>query len=195
MIPSKSDMRKREERIVRWKKMLNLDGYIPEKKMMQMLRSAVRQVWMHNPVKLLKLSMATYPDMDVNTRTKWLVDCECCGGSFKQGDVQVDHIKGGHSLKTVDDLSRFFENVLNVSARDLQILCKPCHEVKTYMESHPGMTREEAVIEKKVIAWFKKYPNVSAQKGALCRWCPSFNEADISNAVKRKAHVRSMLSG
>lgn len=191
MTPTRSDIRKRHERIAKWAKLIGADGRMPEKKLMQMLRSAVRQVWMHNPVKLLKLEEAAYPDMRIDTRTKWLVDCECCGEAFKKGDVQVDHIIGGHSLKTIDDLPHFFNNVLNVSAAELQILCKPCHELKTYMEAHPELSREQAIVEKKVIAWFKKHNTVTKQKLLLTHH--GCEEEEVSNAIKRKAIVRSVF--
>ncbi|MEE8597911.1 MAG: HNH endonuclease signature motif containing protein [Dehalococcoidales bacterium] len=190
-VPLKSDLRKREERIAKWAKLLDSTGHMPDNKLMQMLRAAVRQVWMHNPVKLLKLETAVYPDMDVNTRTKWLVKCECCHGTFKKGDVQVDHIHGGHSLKTIDDLLDFFNSILNVTAEELQVLCKPCHELKTYMEAHPEMTREEAVLEKKVLAWLKKHPLVSRQKFALRKL--GYDGDAVSNPVKRRASIREMF--
>lgn len=190
MLPSNKDLRKRHERIAKWAKLLNGKGYLPEKKLMQMLRSALRQQWMHSPVKLLKLEEAAYPDMNANTRTKWLVKCECCGESFKKGDVEIDHIHGGHSLKSLDDLQEFYMNVLDVCADDLQILCKECHSIKTFMEQHPGMTREEAVLEKKVIAWFKRYPKAAEQQRQL-----GYAGKDCTNREQREAVVRETLRG
>lgn len=191
MLASCADIKKHKARIARWQGMLTDEGYIPEKQMMQMLRSAIRKVWMHSPVKLLKLAMVTFPDPLPDTRTKWRVPCERCHGTFKKADVEVDHVIGGHSLKTLEDLENFYEKVLHVRAQDLQVLCKECHGLKTFMERHPDMSEAEAVREKKVLAWLKLYPQVARQKNVLL--AAGFTFAQLCNAEKRRTAVRIFI--
>jgi 5-methylcytosine-specific restriction endonuclease McrA len=60
--------------------------------------------------------------------------CAVCSLDFPAKDVQVDHIKPIVSVsagfKTWDD----FIDKLFCEAKNLQVLCKPCHKVKTGKE-------------------------------------------------------------
>jgi len=60
-------------------------------------------------------------------------ECAQCGGIFGNKEVQVDHIVPAGSLKTYDDLPGFVERMF--CERDgVQLLCKPCHQIKTNEE-------------------------------------------------------------
>lgn len=188
-IPTQNDIDKRKAKLDKMLKGLNEDGSMPESKLCTQLRSAVRQVWKMHDVKISYLLSKSYPDMNPNTRTKWLVDCEMCGKPFKTNDVQVDHIKGEHSLKTFDDLISFADSILGVSHDDLQVLCIPCHEARTYSERY-NVTLEEAFAEKAVIN--KISQNVASQKAELKGY--GYTQKDISNEDKRRACYRELLS-
>ncbi len=125
--------------------------------------------------------------MNPNTRTKWLVDCECCNQSFKTSAVQVDHVKGEHSLKTFDDLLPFAESILGVSHEDLQVVCIPCHEAITYSERY-GVTLEDAFKEKVVIS--KTSQTVALQKKELAKF--GYTGASVSNEEKRRNCYRDL---
>ena len=56
--------------------------------------------------------------------------CAMCEELFVLRNVQVDHIKQIGALTTWDT----FINKLFCEARNLQVLCKPCHKVKTKKE-------------------------------------------------------------
>ena len=159
---------------------------VSEKKICSMLRSNVRQTWMQSPIRLLKLELARIPDFDVSTRTKWLCECEKCLGKFKMNEVETDHINGEHQLKTLSHAECFTRSILDVNLDDLQVFCKPCHEIKTYSERY-NMTFEQAKLEKKVIIWLKEN-SVSAQKQFL-----SDNKLECNNAKTRKNSYRSYL--
>lgn len=66
-------------------------------------------------------------------RTKWEYKCSECKKWFKTKDVQVDHIKPAGSLKDYSDLPQFVENLF-CEKDNLQVMCKPCHAVKTLEE-------------------------------------------------------------
>lgn len=59
--------------------------------------------------------------------------CSSCSQSFRQKDVQVDHIMPAGTLKTFEDLGAFAKNLF-VGTEGLQVMCKPCHERKTRQE-------------------------------------------------------------
>ncbi len=189
VVATKAEIAKRKKKLGTWLKGLNEDGSMSEKKLCTLLRSSVRQVWLRHPVKLSYLYSKTYPDTNPITRTKWLIDCEMCGCSFKTSDVQVDHIVGEHSLLSLDDVVPFATSILGVSHDDLQILCVPCHEAETYANRY-GMTLEEAFAEKSVIAKLKQ--TVTKQKAELKK--AGYKPKDISNADKRRVCYRELLS-
>lgn len=186
-IPTQVDKKKRQDKLDKMLKGLNEDGSMPEKKLCTQLRSAVRQVWKMHDVKVSYLMSKSYADMNPNTRTKWLVDCECCKQSFKTSCVQIDHRNGEHSLKTFDDLLPFAESILGVSHKDLQVVCVPCHEAITYSERY-GVTLEEAFKEKVVIA--KTSQTVALQKKELAKY--GYKGQSVSNEEKRRDCYREL---
>jgi len=48
-------------------------------------------------------------------------------------EVQVDHIIPAGTLRKYDDLPQFVKNMF-CEADGLQVLCKPCHQLKTNAE-------------------------------------------------------------
>ena len=154
-IPSKLDIKKREDKLNQFLKKLDKDGKPQEKHVLSVVRGAIRSAWMKSDVKLAYLYMNTIPDMDDSTRTKWLAKCEMCGGLFKLTDIEIDHRYGNHTLTKVEDFENYFNNILMVGFDDLSILCKEDHAVKTLAESQ-GISIDAARLEKKVIAICKQ---------------------------------------
>ena len=154
-VPSKLDIKKREDKLKQFLKRLDKDGKPQEKHVLNVVRGAIRSAWMKSDVKLAYLYMNTIPDMDDSTRTKWLVKCEMCGELFKLTDIEVDHRQGNHTLTKVEDFENYFNNILMVGFDDLSILCKEDHAVKTLAESQ-GISIDAARLEKKVIAICKQ---------------------------------------
>lgn len=58
--------------------------------------------------------------------------CAICEDKYGRGDIQVDHINpiGKGVYSSLEDAMRFFKLVY-CTHDNLQILCKPCHKVKT----------------------------------------------------------------
>jgi len=56
--------------------------------------------------------------------------CNHCGGEFVAKSVQVDHIKPMGKDRTWDD----FINELFCETDNLQVLCVPCHKIKSQQE-------------------------------------------------------------
>lgn len=187
-VPSKSDLEKRKKKRNDLWKGLNEDGSMTEKKLCTQLRSAIRQVWMKHPTKLSFLYDRTVPDIDDKTRTKWLIECECCHNMFKLNDVEINHKKGENPLQTLEDVLPFAQSILGVCHDDLEVLCKPCHSALTYSQRY-NVTLEEAFKEKEVINKLRQ--TVAKQKAELKK--AGFSTKDISNESKRRECYRKLL--
>lgn len=84
----------------------------------------------------------------------WGGICALCGGEFPQNMLEVDHRVGNNSLKDFDDILPFILAISCVSEDDLQLVCKPCHRIKTLCERN-GTTFEQARAEKVALALVK----------------------------------------
>uniref|UniRef100_A0AB39AJE6 HNH endonuclease n=1 Tax=Vibrio phage P018-4 TaxID=3229728 RepID=A0AB39AJE6_9CAUD len=191
-IADEFELDKHQKELERLLKKLNEDGTpkkpLTESAIMSLVRGAIREKWSFCDTKLAYLNMKTVPDNDPNTRRRWKIQCEHpeCLKWFGKNDVACDHIVGGHSLKTPEDLFTFYDNILNVSFNDLQILCHECHDRKTACDLH-GYTWEESLIFKKVTAWEKQYKVASKAKEWLLS--KGFSEDEVSNPEKRRQAI------
>lgn len=190
VVATKSEINKRKKKEEQFKKGLDEKGKMSDKKLCTQIRSAVRQAWMKHDTKLAYLYEKTYPDTNPKTRTKWLVDCEMCHTPTKISAIQVDHLSGEHSLLTLEDVVPFAKSILGVGFEDLQCVCVPCHEAKTYSERY-SMSLEEAFKEKEVISKLKQ--TVAKQKAELKK--AGYLPKEISNEAKRRECYRKLLRG
>lgn len=133
-----------------------------EASFLSFLRGGIRRyLWSKNPVKLEfeKESTVKIPNDNPKSMKKFpLVNgfkCESCGGLFKSNQVQCDHRTGEHALRSMDDLQTFVEGIVFVRKEDLQMLCKQCHDVKTYAE-RMGVSLTDAKAIKQAIEFEKK---------------------------------------
>ena len=193
-VPSQADLKKREDKLKQFQKRIAPDGKPIEKHVISVVRSAIRSAWMKSDVKLAFLYSKTIPDMDPNTRTKWLYKCEICEKLFRENEVECDHRTGHHVFTKLEEFETYFNNILMVSADDLQILCKDnpkkghtgCHSIKTLSESH-SMSFEDARVEKKVIEICKK------KASEIDVWLKSHNVVCSKNSNARRDAVRGVL--
>lgn len=139
------------------------------------LRGQFRQIWKNSPQRtlFLKGSVRRIPVLDelgnqvIVKKTgfpKFVNGYECayCKSLMKaSGTVPgskykplhaVDHIVGGHSLRTFDDVGSFVKAIISVRPTDLQILCHICHDIKTHSEK-TGVSFEMATYDKAAIAF------------------------------------------
>jgi hypothetical protein len=168
-------------------KKLNEDGTpkkpLTESQIMSILRGAIREKWMYAANKLAYLNKAIVPDDDPKTRRRWKAQCEHCKEWFGKNDIQIDHIKGEHSLKSPTEVFEFYDSIMNIGFDEMQALCEPCHSIKGAMERF-GYTKQEAIIFKQVTAWEKEHKKVSDQKELLLSY--GFSEEEVSNKEKRR---------
>lgn len=190
---------KHEQELVKLLKRLNEDGTpikpLSESQIMSIVRGAIREKWGFCDGKLAYTNMKTVPDDDPTSRRRWKIKCEhpSCQKWFKKTDVACDHVVGGHSLKSPDDLFDFYDNIINIGFDDLQMLCHECHDRKTACDLY-GYTWEEAGVFKQVTAWESANKKVGDQKTLLKSY--GFSDDEISNKEKRREciwkHIESL---
>lgn len=66
-------------------------------------------------------------------KRRYEAKCAACKKWHVQKDIQVDHIVPAGSLKSYDDLPMFVRRLF-CEAENLQLMCKPCHQIKTNQE-------------------------------------------------------------
>lgn len=158
------DRKNKEAQFKKFSSKLSPDGTSPDKELLSTIRGAIRKSWMRHPTKLSFLAMNAVHSRELikgeapdgmKAITKWLYKCSHCDKFNNGSAVEVDHIKGEHTLLTYDDVAVYAKSILGVSWEDLQILCKTCHGYKTYSERY-GISIEEAKVEKGVISLMKR---------------------------------------
>lgn len=158
-----------------------------ESKFMSWVRGGIRGgLWKKHPVKLEFLRQNTKQIKNTNPRSMkthpTVKGCVCalCGAETPFKDVEVDHLKGNHSLCSMDDLRAFIEAMIMVSFNDLAIVCKPCHRIKSYAEKQ-GITFVEAKAEKLAISLIKLKKDVA--------WLEERGIVAASNQAKRRQQI------
>lgn len=126
------------------------------------LRGGLRSgCWAKHPVKLNYIR-AMRERVPLGKQTEgnpdglvWGGKCAHCFRLFKQSDLEVDHKRQAAQKPLKDDLTGFITGMVFVTFDDLQLVCKPCHKVKSYAE-RLGITFAEAEAEKLAIEACKK---------------------------------------
>lgn len=119
------------------------------------LQSALRSVWAKHPSKLTLIKMKQVT-LKTGASKKPIHHAQCfhCNKLFKLKDIEVNHKNKCGGLSDLSKLGEFVSNLFLVQPEDLELLCKECHGIVTYMERY-NVSRRDAIIEKKVIAFSK----------------------------------------
>jgi len=168
-----------------------------ESAFMSWLRGGIRGgLWNKHPVKLefLKKSRIKIPNTNPRSMKRfpevWATKCAITGEIIPLNKAEVDHKTGEHTLRNLDDIASFIKDIVLVTEDDLQIVSKDVHKIKTLAE-RKGITFEDAVIEKKVIA-FGNLP-VKEQKSFLTALYGNDRITFLSNKSKRLEAYRNHL--
>jgi 5-methylcytosine-specific restriction endonuclease McrA len=156
-----------------------------ESAFMSWIRGGIRQgLWNRHPVKLEFIKKNRIQIKNPNPRGNkplvWGGVCSQCNNHFVQKDLEVDHREGGHSLKTINDVQSFIENIVFVTEDDLQLVCKPCHKIRSQMD-RKNISFAAAAAEKYAIALEKE--------GRTRNWLLARDIIPASNAKKRRLQV------
>lgn len=160
---------------------------------MSWLRGGLRRyLWSKNPVKLefIKQNRIKIPNPNPRGKVKevWGGVCALTGNTYVIGDMEVDHISGNRSLKTIDDLVPFVKGIVMVTLEDLQLVSKEAHKIKSYAEKQ-GISFEEAKAEKTSIELIKK----GVDKQFLIDHNVKAENIGSTQAVRRKQIVELLL--
>jgi len=157
-----------------------------------LMRDAVRKKWMHCPTKLAFLLMNRIPDMDNSTRTKWLQRCNKCGKTFKEQDVNVDHIYGEREFTEWSLAQPYASSILDVKFSDLQILCIPDHKTKSRCEQLGLDWRTEDGWKQGLLE--QEFTRIIDSKAKGQKdWLVSKGVTPASNEELRKSQIRGVL--
>jgi len=97
------------------------------------IRGILRRGATRYAVKFQVKRAARRQSMSANKRLKYEYVCAECNEWFPDKETQVDHLVPCGSLKVYEDLPGFVERLF-CEAEDMQVLCKPCHQIKTNAE-------------------------------------------------------------
>jgi len=104
-------------------------------KLKQTIKGSVRQLFTRSAICREVLDSSIHATVRGVRGGKQYV-CNVCRNTFSQKDIQVDHINPVIPIgKCIDDLdyNELVENIF-CDISNLQVLCKPCHKIKTAKE-------------------------------------------------------------
>lgn len=148
-----------------------------------------RSLWNKSPIKLefVKVARKRIVNPVAANRKRfpevWGATCYACGKDFATKDMEVDHLEGGHSLRSLQDVQGFVEGIVCVSREGLGMICKPCHKIKSYAEKQ-GLSQMEAAAIKDAIA---------IQKGDDKKWLAERGIIPAGNAKARRVQIIEYL--
>ena len=185
-LPNPDEIAKLEKDLAKHMSKLDEQGNTLKKmtqaQMMSIIRGAVRDKWSYADVKLAYLLKGVEPDHNPNTRRRFKVTCEKCKEDFSKGDIQIDHVVGEHSLKSIEDFHSFVESILYVNFDGLRRLCVPCHDLVTAMERY-SLSEEEAILFKQMTAWEAANDTAERKQWLMDK---GFKSSEVSNHDKRR---------
>ena len=149
---------------------------IPEKEVVSWWRSAVRQMFSNSIFYRKYIEDSSTLVVNENPRSKKRYPmvkrftCAICGEQIGSGDLEVDHLEGGNSNKSLSDADSFIKAIMFVTPDDIQVLCKDkhkvvnkkktlvkfgCHSYKT-LQQKVGCSFEEAKVRKQYLLFVKE---------------------------------------
>lgn len=172
------------------------DVWSTEAKYFQWIRGAMRKAWCRHPVKVsymnlhrFKAPLGKVTFKAPNGQMIWATKCETCGHTFKVGMTEVDHVVRAGGCKSWEEFNPWIKSLLHINHNSLAIICKHCHHIKSYAETH-SLTFEQARLCKKVIRFMKQ--KAAAQQLWLSK--KGFRSPDIDNEKNRKAAYHRYLT-
>lgn len=178
---------------------------IPEKEVISNWRNFVRFAWSKSVFKLEFMKQHSQKVKNDNTRsmkrypyvTKY--ECNICKGLFSVTDIELDHLFGENSMKSLGDAEPFFQAIAFPKYDELQILCKDkkkkvkgknqivrfgCHSLKSYSERY-NVSFKQAKAEKTALELIK----IKQDK----QWLLERSITPESTQVKRREQIVKCL--
>ena len=155
------------------------------------LRGSIRYIWNRYPLKIDFKNANTIPNFEgsgvIHRAVKKVGKCEVCDNWFAAGHLQIDHRVPAGTIRDWETAAQFLHNMM-CDQSNMRLCCEDCHSKISYAE-RMGLSLEDAIVEKQVIAFAKLPVNEQIEKlqavGAEIK--------DISNQAKRKDYYREYL--
>jgi hypothetical protein len=109
-------------------------GTMTESAYFSKIRSTLRSGFRWWKPMQLALEAASRPYKGPNKRLKREYQCNHCKNWHPRKNVEIDHKIPCGSLKNYDDIIGFIQRLTVEDINLYQILCKPCHLIKTKKE-------------------------------------------------------------
>jgi 5-methylcytosine-specific restriction endonuclease McrA len=106
-------------------------GTMTESQYFSKIRSILRSGFRYWKPMQLALEKASRPSQSLNKRIKKEYQCAKCKKWYKRADVEIDHKEECGSLSNYEDIVPFIQRLTKENIDAYQILCKPCHKLKT----------------------------------------------------------------
>lgn len=97
---------------------------------LSMIRSALRRLSVKWKPRIEFLKTRRKPYEGSNKRLKWMYQCDECKAYKPIKEVHVDHITPCGPIRKFEDIGSFCER-LYCEMDGFQLLCKPCHKIKS----------------------------------------------------------------
>lgn len=106
-------------------------GTLTESQYFSKIRSALRSAFRYWKPMMLALEAASRPSKSKNKRLKKEYQCANCQLWFPRKEVEIDHKIECGSLANYNDIVPFIQRLTAEDINSYQILCRPCHKIKT----------------------------------------------------------------
>ena len=158
------------------------------------LKGLFRRGWSRHPIKikLLKKHRKQIPNPNPKGKkpTVWGAECSVCHNVFPMNMLEVDHVlEDTASLTKLSDVQSCVEKLLVIVEDDLRIICKNDHATST-LSQRMGISFDEAVIEKKIIALMK-----DRKKCLVMLEEHGYDTKTLKNETKRREALRQIFKG
>lgn len=126
------------------------------------VKGVLRKGWSRHPVKVQYMRSIRFkaPLGRVTTKNPkgmvWAINCEICNECVRESKAQCDHIRPSELERWYNDIDAFVKRMYFVTFDDLQGLCIPCHEIKTYADKKGCSFEESKTIYKPLIEFKNK---------------------------------------
>lgn len=149
------------------------------------VRGQLRSLWSAYPVRTNwkndQCRPVTAEDkkrLGLHPSVKFIGHCTYCKAELPKSKLIVDHIVPSLGSNSLEKVATFALYCIAGSPEDWQLVCKPCHDIKTYSERE-NLSFEEAKLYKRIIIPAKK--STAAMKAAIIE----YGEVPESNQTKR----------
>lgn len=161
-----------------------------EAKYWEWLRGALRRLWADYPLRkvwkknsLRPLTQEEKSSGKFHPSTKNVGECVFCKNIMAGSKLECDHIIESEGCTSKETAETFLWHCGGQTSSNFQLVCKPCHKIKSYSEAH-NISFEEARIQKEAI---------QICKGDEKKWIVSKGEVPSSNAKLRREQVVEIL--